>query len=72
MEMQSLMSHYLHEMYSFHALPFTENPEGPEEDPHSISVLHKDVDLYIDGDPCGALAALRFTTEDHAENSYIR
>ena len=61
-----------HEMYLFHVLPFTENPEGLEEDSYSISVLHKDVDLYIDGDPGGALAALRFTSEDHAENSYIR
>ena len=58
-------------MYSFHALPFTENPKGPEEDPYSISVLHKDFNFQINGDP-GARAALWFTTEVHAENSYIR
>ena len=59
-------------MYSFHALPFTENIEGPEEDPHSISVLHKDFDFNINSDSCCAWGALRFTTEDHAENSHIR
>ena len=58
----------LQEMYLFHAIPFSESSESPEEDPQRISVLHKDVDFYIYGDNC-ALAALRFTTEDHTENS---